>query len=690
MRTRERLAAATLAVVLFGAAGAASAARIVLVNMDEAGEGFNDPAPVGSVVGNSATTLGGQRVRVFEATAWRLGILIASPVEIRVEASWDSLDCSATRGTLASAGPSFVFRDFPNAPRSGTWYAGALAEALAGEELGSDNTPDATSLSSMSITFNTDVGSAGCLTSRQWDYRVGVSGSAGFSMEKVLFHEMGHGINFTSFVDSETGAKFQGLNDAYMVNLEDHTTGKLWSAMSNAQRLASSTRTGNLHWLGGNALTHAVHLRGGAHAASGHPQMYAPSPFDGGSSVSHWDTTFDRNVDDFMEPFATRSSSDLLTGHLYQDLGWSVNRSGADWVEDQNDNGSVEIAVLQVAEDPAGHEVVLLDTSSGQVIRRIPLPAEYSALDLAVVPHHSGPPASEIAVLLWKAKGSAVLVAQFDASTGEEVRRFSFPSGSPMRLVAMPDYIGSAAAELMVLGIRAGTGARVWVKDAMTGTIHGRLNFPRPERPVDIAVLDSFGGSNAPEIAVLLAIPKQGRTEVKVRDGRSGAQQARIQLPTGRVYQFLRSLSDFGGAVGVGELAVASIDEENGRPRLLVFDASSGETLSTKMFQEAFVPAALEVLPNFSGTMADELLLWTRRAGNLKPRGHVLDGGSMANLGTPTLGDKHLPRAIAVLPDIGRSAAVDTVVVTAATRDRLQRAFLIDGRGRQIRILILP
>ena len=106
--------------------------------------------------------------------------------------------------------------------------------------------------------------------------------------------------------------------------------------------------------------------------------------------------------------------------------------------------------------------------------------------------------------------------------------------------------------------------------------------------------------------------------------------------------------------------------------------------------REIFVPAALEVLPSFGGTMADELLLWTRRSGNLKPRGHVLDAGSMVNLGTPVLADKHLPRAFAVLPDVGRSAAMDTVVITAAARDRLQRAFLIDGRGSRIRTLVLP
>jgi hypothetical protein len=682
------LLAVTLAVAGLFVAGPTLGARFVLVNLDDPGEGFNDPAPVGAVIGNPATTLGGQRVRVFEAATWRLGVMIASPVEIRVEASWDSLECSAREGTLASAGPSFVFRDFPSAPRSGTWYAGALAEAIAGEGLGNDD-PDDGRRASMSITFNKDVGTASCLTTRQWDYRIGVAGSA-FNMEKVLFHELGHGINFTTFVDHETGGKFQGFDDAYMVHLEDHTTGKRWSAMGNGQRRASITRTGNLHWLGGNAVAHGVRLRGGVHAASSHPQMYAPDPAEGGSSVAHWDTSVDRNVNEFMEPFATSSSTDLVTSHLYQDLGWSVNRSGVDWLEDQNGNESVEIAVLQVAEGLAGHEVVLLDTGTGELVRRIPLPAGYAALDLVVVPHHSGSPASEIAVLLWRVQGSAVSVVQFDASTGEEVARFPYPSGSPMRLAVAPDFVGSAASELMVLGLRAGTGARVWIKDAMTGMMHSQLTFPRQERPVDLALLDSFGGSNAPEIAVLLAIPERGTSEVKVHDGRSRARLARHQLPTGQVYQFIRALSDFGGAVGVGELAVASIDGDTGRPRLLVFDGSGGEILSSKTFQEAFVPTSLEVLPSFAGTMADELVLWTRRQGHLKPRGFVLDGASMASLGGPSLGNKHLPRAMAVLPNIGRSPAPDTVVVTAASRDRLQRAFLIDGRGRQIRTLILP
>ncbi len=659
-------------------------ARIILVSTDVVGEGFNDPTPVAPVLGNSATTLGGQRMAVFEAAAWRLGTMIASPVEIRVAAGWDSLECDATSGTLASAGPSFVFRDFSGAPRRSTWYAAALADSLAGEELGSAEDNE------MSITFNEDVGTSNCLSRAEWDYRIGLSGGTGFNMEKILFHELGHGINFTTFVDNETGGKFQGFDDAYMVNLEDHTTGRLWGRMTDAQRKASATRPGELHWLGGNALAAAVRLRGGAAAGSGHPRMYSPDPLEGGSSVAHWDTVVSLNVDDFMEPFSTRTASDLLTNRLYQDLGWSVTRSAAGWVEDQNGNGAVEIVALVASQGPAGHEAVVIDSLTGETVRRLALPGGYSALDLAVLPHHAGPPASEIAVLLWRPAGSAVLVVQYDASTGEEVGRFSFPSGSPLRLLALSDYAGTAAPELLVLGLRSRTGARVWVKDAASGALIGRQSFSRSERPVDVAVVDSFGGSNAPEIAVLLSIPQQGRSDVQVRDARSAARLAQIELPEGRVYQFLGSLADFGGVAGVGELATASVDEDTGKPRLLVFDAMSGETLSSRAFRDPFVPVALGVLPSFGGTMADEVLLWTRRSRNLKPRGLVFDGGSLATLAAAGLSSKQVPLAVAVLPDVGRTAAADIVVITAATRDRLLRAFLIDGRGQRIRPLVLP
>ena len=62
MRSTLRLSAAAWLVAL-GLALDTRAATITVVNMDGAGEGFNDPTPVAPVGGNPGTTLGAQRLK---------------------------------------------------------------------------------------------------------------------------------------------------------------------------------------------------------------------------------------------------------------------------------------------------------------------------------------------------------------------------------------------------------------------------------------------------------------------------------------------------------------------------------------------------------------------------------------------------------------------------------------------------
>ncbi len=57
-----------LALALFGAAQSYSAG-IQIVNADGAGEGFNDTTAVSAIGGNTATTLGAQRLAVFNRAA---------------------------------------------------------------------------------------------------------------------------------------------------------------------------------------------------------------------------------------------------------------------------------------------------------------------------------------------------------------------------------------------------------------------------------------------------------------------------------------------------------------------------------------------------------------------------------------------------------------------------------------------
>ena len=124
-----------------------------------------------------------------------------------------------------------------------------------------------------------------------------------------------------------TGAKASGFDDTYMRNLEDHSTGVLWPAMTNGQRATSATDSpggvSDLHWVGSNVVSAGAGLTGGRHSPSGHVLMYAPSPLEAGASVSHFDTSL--TPDEIMEPvFSGPNHNLVLTAALFKDIGWTV------------------------------------------------------------------------------------------------------------------------------------------------------------------------------------------------------------------------------------------------------------------------------------------------------------------------------------------------------------------------------
>jgi hypothetical protein len=275
----------------------ANATQIIIVNTDGAGEGFNDTTSVSPVGGNNATTLGELRLRIFEHAARFWESVINSNVVIRVEAKFDPLTCSATSAVLGSAGAVTLTRDFPNAPISNTWYSIALASSIAGSDLSASN--------DIAATFNSDIdNNSDCLGNYNWYYGLdGNKPSNSIELYSVVLHEIGHGLGFQTFVNMSTGSKFgtPGRDDAYMVNLEDHSLPQSWSAMTNTERLTSITDTGDLHWTGTNVTSLIGDYTGGVN--QGHIRMYAPDPVQGGSSVSHFSNAVAPN--ELMEPFDT-------------------------------------------------------------------------------------------------------------------------------------------------------------------------------------------------------------------------------------------------------------------------------------------------------------------------------------------------------------------------------------------------
>jgi hypothetical protein len=373
MLQRNVLQAALLASAMLGAAFAASspthAASFVVINADGAGEGFNDNTAAAPVGNNPGTTVGQQRLIAFQRAADIWAARLASNVPIRVHAQFNPLSCTATGAVLGSAGAANFIRDFGGAPRAGTWYPVALANALAGTDLdpGGDD---------ISAEFNSKIGTAGCLESSGWYYGLdGKPPGNRIDFVAVLLHEMGHGLGFATLVSLASGAKAAGFDDAYMVHLENHgATPPDYPSMSDAQRVAASKSTGNLHWTGTNVRATAAFLTAGR--VGDHVRMFAPDPQRQGSSVSHWDTEL--TPSQLMEPSYTGPTQiPVLEMQAFRDIGWTVITPPS---RDFDANGFADIGWVSNAGkvrvwlwngETVGHDVIVKGLPAGAEIAGI-------------------------------------------------------------------------------------------------------------------------------------------------------------------------------------------------------------------------------------------------------------------------------------------------------------------------------
>lgn len=319
MRWSSTLLLVTVATTgLFFVTEAPRAATVNIVNLDGAGEGFNDPTPFAPVGGNPAVTLGQARLNAFQYAADLWGQRLASDVTIMVQASMNPLTCTMTSAVLGSAGAIYVVRGFPNAPDTSTWHSAALSNALAGFDL-DPVTND------INAQFNSNLnGNPGCLGGIGWYYGFNASPpGSDIDFVSVVVHEIGHGLGFQTFVNLTTGAKLAGFNDVYMLDLERHgATPALYPNMSNAQRVAAAISDPNLHFIGTDVTTQGLATLS-VGISNGHVRMHGPSPAQPGSSVSHWSTALFPN--ELMEPVYTAPNHNVgLALALMKDIGWTT------------------------------------------------------------------------------------------------------------------------------------------------------------------------------------------------------------------------------------------------------------------------------------------------------------------------------------------------------------------------------
>ncbi len=254
---------------------------------DAAGQGFNDPA------------LGAQRRAAVQNALAVWASRLGSSVEINVNVAFESLECGNGTGVLAQAGARFLFESFAGAPVPGTWYHGALAESLSGQNLSLEDDTNPNS-GDLSLTFNSQIDSA-CLGAGS-RYYYGLNGNVPanqISFVNVALHELGHGLGFSTFANSSTGGLFLGQPDIYSRFIFDNTRGTTWNNLTNGQRQASAINSGRVAWSGNQVRSQASNF------LSGRPALTITAP----ASIAG---AYTAGVANFGPPLATPGLSGAL------------------------------------------------------------------------------------------------------------------------------------------------------------------------------------------------------------------------------------------------------------------------------------------------------------------------------------------------------------------------------------------
>jgi hypothetical protein len=230
--------------------------------------------------------------------------LLHSDVPINLRAEMKVLGS----GTLGESTIPEQKANFDNAQKISTAYVVAMAEKIAGYELNDSSEPD------IKLAFNSNFA---------WYY--GLDGSAPTDKHdfvSVVLHEIGHGLGFFgSATVTTSGLGFYNANEfgvpnVYGRNLETGTD----------QNIVSTFQTGTTE-LGDVFTSNDVHFRSFYFPGdSDRPRIYAPSTYNGGSSISHLnDNTYD-GTDDALMTHAIGKGESIhdpgLAYEMFQDMGW--------------------------------------------------------------------------------------------------------------------------------------------------------------------------------------------------------------------------------------------------------------------------------------------------------------------------------------------------------------------------------
>ena len=249
-----------------------------------------------------------------------------SSVPVRVEATFSDLE----EGVLGSAGPNLI-RETSGTLR-GTWYPFALADALAGRDL-----------SPAPGDFFYDI--VATFSSARDDFYFGLDGEpppGQFDFVTIVLHELGHGLGFLGSGDVDdgeddadcpgggTGAGCWGLDDDQGTTLP-FIFDRFLDDANGVPMLDESVYPNPSLALGDLLESEALFVDGATVVGVyGEPApVWAPAPFDRGSSFSHWDEVVIRGSSAaLMTPQVARGEAYQDPGDItcafFADMGWPL------------------------------------------------------------------------------------------------------------------------------------------------------------------------------------------------------------------------------------------------------------------------------------------------------------------------------------------------------------------------------
>ena len=238
---------------------------------------------------------------------WALSL--KSSVKIRIFVNWTVLQSSPN--TLAFVVPTEV-RNFQGSPNPGLWYPMTLAEKIAGRDINSVDEAD------IVATFN-----AG-----RTDWYFGTDGQPGskFDLVTIALHEIGHGLGFAGTFRENAGLGFYGSSDGNPKVYDNFLVNGSGQSLLNGSLFPnSSSQLGTQ--LVGNSLVFKSDIAKTLNLGGSFPRIYAPNPFNGGSSISHLDEgQYNNTRNSLMTPFAgqgeVRHEIGSLVRGIFYEMGW--------------------------------------------------------------------------------------------------------------------------------------------------------------------------------------------------------------------------------------------------------------------------------------------------------------------------------------------------------------------------------